>query len=147
MIYDGLDGVFDLRLASVAAYRNAEPFSLDRFRWRNRILVVSAPDDGNAALRQQLASLAASRSAFDERDLLLVTLLDDGTSTAGDGELTNDEVTSIRQALGISAGSFSLRLLGKDGSVKLSADAATSMDEIYGLIDTMPMRRREMSDQ
>jgi hypothetical protein len=51
-----------------------------------------------------------------------------------------------RAALGIRPGSFALRLIGKDGSVKFSGEAATSMTEIYDLIDTMPMRQREKPD-
>lgn len=50
----------------------------------------------------------------------------------------------LRAALGVEGGAFSLRLIGKDGGVKLARDAVVPMDEIYALIDTMPMRRSEM---
>lgn len=147
MIYDGLDGAFDLRLASVTAYPEPGPFSLKQYRWRHRVLVLSAPDDDNRALNQQQAAVSTSRSAFSERDMVLITLVDNGASSAGDRALTDNEVATIRRALGISAGSFAIRLVGKDGAVKLSEDTATPMDEIYGLIDTMPMRQQEMSGQ
>jgi hypothetical protein len=35
-------------------------------------------------------------------------------------------------------------LIGKDGGEKLSREEGTTLGEIFGLIDTMPMRRREM---
>ena len=79
--------------------------------------------------------------------MVLVTLLDEAVSTADGRELAAAEVAAAREALDIRPGSFALRMIGKDGSVKLSSGSATSMAEIYALIDTMPMRRRERSDR
>jgi hypothetical protein len=53
----------------------------------------------------------------------------------------------VRATLGIQSGSFALRLIGKDGGVKLSTASPTAMTEIYALIDTMPMRQREMGER
>ena len=147
MIYDGRDGPFELQLAAVSAFSRDPPFSLADYRWKARILLLSAPDGDDPALRAQEEALAAARDDFIDRDMVLVKLLDNGVSTAGSRRLTSEDVATAREHLGIHAGSFTLRLVGKDGSVKLSNDAATSMDEIYELIDTMPMRRREQSDR
>jgi hypothetical protein len=147
MIYDDQDGPFEIRLASISTLPRAAAFSLAEYRWKSRILVVSARDSDDPALEAQETALAAAHDEFIDRDLVLVKLLDNGVSTAGSRQLTNGEVAAARSALGIRAGAFALRLIGKDGSVKLSNDAPTSMNEIYALIDTMPMRRREQSDQ
>ena len=147
MIYDKLDGTFDLRLESVAAYRAQAPFELEQYRWTNRVLVVSAlaRDDANLAAVQ--TDLASNREAFADRDMVLVTLLDSGASTAGDRELTEAEAGAARAALDLPAGAFALRLIGKDGSVKFARDSAVPVQEIFALIDTMPMRQREMFDR
>ena len=84
---------------------------------------------------------------FEDRDMKLVTLLDNGVSTAADRVLTSEETESVRDALGFSPGIFSAVLIGKDGQVKLSKESAIAMHEIYALIDTMPMRRREKIEQ
>ena len=146
MIYDKLDGTFDLRLESVAAYQVQAAFELAQYRWTHRVLVVSAPagDDANLAAVQN--DLASNREAFADRDMVLVTLLDSGASTAGDRELTEAEADAARAALDLPAGAFALRLIGKDGSVKLARDSAVPVQEIFALIDTMPMRQRELSD-
>lgn len=123
------------------------PFTLDQYRWTHRVLVVSAPGKDDKHLRAQLDELVSTEDEFADRDMLLVTLVDDGVSTAGRHELAKAEVASARQALRIRPGSFALRLIGKDGGVKLSSDTATPVHEIYALIDTMPMRRRELSDR
>jgi hypothetical protein len=143
MIYDGLDGPFELQLASVSAYAPAMPFTLDRYRWKNRVLVISAhaAEDSDLTLQQQ--AVAASADAFADRELVLVTLLDAGPSATAERTLAEHEVAAVRAELGMPPGSFSLRLIGKDGSVKLASDVATSMADVYALIDTMPMRRSE----
>ena len=143
MIYDARDGEFNFEMANISAYRNDAPFSLADYRWERRVLVVSGsgPDDGDIA--RQLAAVADSSEMFAERDMVLVTLLDDGISTAGDRQLSTDEAAAIREKLGIEPGNFALRLVGKDGGVKRSGEQPIPMDDIYALIDTMPMRMRE----
>lgn len=147
MIYDKQDGPFDLRLTSVHAYAAAVPFTLTQYQWEKRVLVVSAPSEDDESLREQQNELALTREEFADRDMVLVALLDDAVSTAGDRELTAAEVARIRAALAIRPGSFALRLIGKDGSIKLSSETVTPVTDIYALIDAMPMRQREKSDR
>ena len=145
MIYDGEDSDFDLQLASVHAYANHESFDVTRYRWQQRMLVVSAPRHDDEHLAAQLHAVAASPQDFAGRDLVLVTLVDDGNSAAGNQALNDADVASARAALDMTPGAFALRLVGKDGSVKLARDSATAMADIYALIDTMPMRRAEIA--
>lgn len=147
MIYDKQDGPFELHLAGVSAYATNAPFTLAQYQWKNRVLVLSAPNEDDKDLLKQQAELALSPEAFESRDMALVTLMDDAVSVAGHRELTAEEAATARAALGIRPGSFALRLIGKDGSVKLAAKTATSMKEMYALIDSMPMRLREMHDR
>ena len=138
-----------LLITSLGASAHAEevPFTLEQHRWQHRVLVVSAPSSDDENLRAQLDELASTPGEFEDRDMVLVTLVDNGVSTAGDRELTLADVSAAREALRIRSGAFALRLIGKDGGAKLSRDTATPLHEIYALIDTMPMRRREMSDR
>lgn len=147
MIYDNQDGPFELHLASVRAYSAAAAFTLMQYRWKNRVLVVSAPNEDDKNLRKQQSEMALTQAEFAERDMVLVTLLDNALSTAGDRQLTTAEAAKARVAMGIRPGSFALRLIGKDGSVKLARDTATAMTEVYAFIDTMPMRQREKPDR
>jgi hypothetical protein len=147
MIYDQQDGPFELQLASVSAYSAQAPFTLREYQWKRRVLIVSAPTDSDEDLVKQQEALLSSAAEFAERDLLLVTLVDGSVSTAGDRQLGAAEIASTRAALGIETGAFALRLIGKDGSIKLSRATAVPMEKIYALIDSMPMRQREMQYQ
>jgi hypothetical protein len=147
MIYDNKDGDFDLQLDNVRAYSANGSFTLDQYQWKKRALVVNAAAEDDSNLEQQWAAVASAAEDFADRDMVLVTLLDDGVSLAGDRQLTDSEADTVRSTLGIDARDFAVKLVGKDGSVKLSKEAVTSMDEIFSLIDTMPMRRREIADR
>ena len=131
----------------VRAVSEQAAFSLGQYEWNSRVLVVSAACDDDDNLKAQQNELALTPAEFLNRDMVLVTLLDNAVSAAGSRELTDAEVAATREMLGIRPGSFALKLIGKDGSIKLSSDRATSMIEIYALIDTMPMRQRERSDR
>jgi hypothetical protein len=123
----------------------SDAFSLDQHRWKIRTLVISAPNASDENLKKQRREVAMYAEEFADRDMVLITLLEDAASTVGERQLTAEEAVALRDALRIQTGSFAVRLVGKDGSVKLSRDTATPMAEIYALIDTMPMRQREMT--
>lgn len=147
MIYDGRDGPFEFELDRVSAYANeAEPFTLESLRWQKRILVLSAPSESDESLMRQRSAWTSALSDSLERDMVLVTLVSHGLSTAGQVVLDGEQVSSIRSVLGMSGRAFALVLVGKDGSAKLSRESVTSMQDIHALIDTMPMRRREISE-
>jgi hypothetical protein len=147
MIYDRQDGLFELRLSAVHAFSAQEVFTLEQYRWKQRVLVVSAQDQDEADLVRLRNDVAATREEFTDRDMVLVTLLDVGTSMAGERRLTEAEAAAARAALGIQGGSFALRLIGKDGSVKLSQESPAAMAEVYALIDMMPMRQSEVAER
>ena len=144
MISDGKDGPFAIAVDSVQAYRDSEPFSLGDYQWENRLLVVSSPAPDEPKFARQLQQVAATGREFGERDLVLISLATDGTSLAGKRKLDPTQVEEIRAALGIDAGAFAVLLVGKDGTVKLSKNTIVPMDDIYALIDKMPMRQREI---
>ena len=147
MIYDRRDGPFELRLAAVRAYSAQETFTLGQYRWKRRVLVISAPDQDDVGLMTMRDAVASTPGEFADRDMVLVTLLDRGTSVAGEQRLTEAEAAAARTTLGVSAGSFALRLVGKDGSVRLATQSPVAIAEVYALIDTMPMRRSEMAER
>ena len=58
----------------------------------------------------------------------------------------NHEIEKFRsffENLSLSPSEFRLILIGKDGWIKLNT-RKTSLEEIFSLIDTMPMRQEEM---
>jgi hypothetical protein len=54
------------------------------------------------------------------------------------------EVLEVRLCTPSFPNDFAVLLVGKDGGVKLSSERPVLTENLSALIDTMPMRRREM---
>jgi hypothetical protein len=76
--------------------------------------------------------LDSDKSVLDERDIQALSDISD----LGRGQL--------RESLQIDE--FEIILIGKDGGVKLRSKTPISLEELFSLIDAMPMRRQEMRD-
>lgn len=120
-----------LGLAALTTAAAATP--LDAYRDRARVLVLSAPDAGDAQLKAQRAALGPVRDGVAERDLVVLEAVGSGP-----------EAHALRSALGLPTDSFRAVLVGKDGGAKLTAAAPIPPQTLFATIDAMPMRRAEM---
>ncbi len=85
--------------------------------WKQRVLVIDSPDSAASDYQRQAAALLPAWAGLLERDLHVVTRL--------------------------KAAAFRVRLIGKDGGVKLDSAEPITTDALFALIDSMPMRRAE----
>lgn len=86
-----------------------------------RILLIAAPSLNDDAYRTQAALLLPALAGLNERDF--VVQIQFGTK------------------------SFSVVLIGKDGGEKLRRATPLSPEELFAIVDAMPMRRAEMRGQ
>lgn len=101
--------------------------ALEAYRWQARLVLVFA-EPGDPRIAAQTALLGSASAAVADRDT--VVLVD------------TDPASDLRARFRPSG--FTVVLVGKDGGEKLRNDRITEPSEIAALIDTMPMRRREM---
>lgn len=134
-------------LLAVAPGGTAAPDPLAHHRWQHRLLLVFAHDADRLRGLPILRQLAASRAGVAERHLRVYTILRDGPSRLGERELEAAAAAAIRRALGVAGDFEGVVLVGKDGGVKRRAALDEDLATVFGLIDTMPMRRREMAAQ
>jgi hypothetical protein len=127
-----------LGLAAMAAMAAGAALAgpLDSYRDRARVLVLSAPDSGDAQLRAQRAALASVRAGVAERDLVVLEAVGSGA-----------EARALRERLGLPADSFRAVLIGKDGGTKITEAAPLAPQRLFATIDAMPMRRTEMRER
>ena len=110
-------------------------------QWNRRLFLIFAPSDDHAGFKRMRAQ---TRNAnFTRRDLDLVTVTGDTVRENGE-PIAEPTARELRRVYGVPAGAFEVRLVGKDGGVKLARAGAVRMDEVYALIDSMPMRQEEM---
>jgi hypothetical protein len=61
--------------------------------------------------------------------------------------LSEKAAEKTRLRFGVRSGHFQALLIGKDGTVKLRSAEPLPAKDIFGLIDSMPMRRQEMDSK
>jgi len=112
---------------------------------RTRPLVVVVPTANHPLLTGLQAQLrqAEMRRRFDEREMILFTVIGDQGHREG-LPLSETQTRSMMAALELPANSpVMVFLVGKDGGIKLSEhNDQVSLEDVFGRIDTMPMRRR-----
>ena len=118
---------------------------IDKLRADHRVLLVFAPDAGDANLAQQRQNFGDHASAMRERDLTLIEVV--GDTVRHDGEAIEASAAELRKRQNVDAAAFAVHLIGKDGGTKLRRDKPVEMKEIANLIDSMPMRQREAQER
>ncbi len=108
------------------------------FQWEFRLLVISGADE------RILALLEKEEAEMEERDLKVFILSGAGEKEyAAKPELAEEFKTRLSAA----AGKPTVYLIGKDGRTTLEWPLADfTFTKLYGSIDAMPMRKREMRE-
>ncbi len=129
-------------LAGAASARAADAPFADR-RWERRLFFIFAPREGDGF---RLMRAETRTPKFGRRDLDLIEVVGGEVRVNGTGVET-PTAAELRRFYGVGAGTEAVRLVGKDGLVKLERGGFVGMDEVYALIDTMPMRQQEIRER
>jgi hypothetical protein len=117
---------------------------LTHFQWKNRLLFIFAQDDSDPLFKDLKSQIVAQKAEVDDRDLIVFELPAQGPARMNTSPLDQKEADSIRNHFAVPSNAFCLILVGKDGGIKLKRSDQVDLREIFGLIDSMPMRQREM---
>jgi hypothetical protein len=90
---------------------------LEPYRWEKRVVLMCYASAESAEAAKQRSIFAKEKAGVAERDILII------------------EREGKR---------FEVRLYGKDGGEKLRKERVVPAEELFGLIDQMPMRREEI---
>ena len=124
----------------------SDTIDVDEHRWKHRIVLVFAESDERPEFRDFMGAWSREQEDVKDRDLVIFRALIKGTSRGPSGLLTPAQADSLRHRFATAGEPFEVVLIGKDGGVKLRSRSA-SVAQIFGLIDTMPMRRAEMRER
>ncbi|MEX1350613.1 MAG: DUF4174 domain-containing protein [Desulfobacterales bacterium] len=117
---------------------------LSQFRWKNRLLFLFAPNRSHPLFDVLQKSIATQQAEVADRDLVIFEILESGTSRLDTCDLDPQVAQSLRDKFDVSPGRFAVILVGKDGGTKLNRQEQTQLEDIFALIDAMPMRMEEM---
>lgn len=124
--------------------------------WRRQSRVLLVWSDQETILVEQATRMGDEWAGWEERDLRLVLLSSRGAVEVDrfvDGGPVGPSfgpgvaaAVSDRFDLGAVDVGLNVALVGKDGGVKERWTQMVSASTIFDLVDSMPMRRREMSE-
>ena len=117
--------------------------SLNGYKWKKRLLLVFAPKE-DPAYQKQMQLFKQQQVGLNERDLLIVQLLVEGTSRIDSQPIDSVLAAQIRERFEVEQQDFQVILVGKDGTTKRRDRSLVPPEVIFGQIDAMPMRQQEM---
>lgn len=129
---------------SIVSDGDALSMDLNQYKWKNRLLLIFAPDDGHSLLRNLESDIAVQPGEVSERDLLVFRIIENGPSFMAATRLDPQTAANIRKKFKASHERFTCILVGKDGGIKLRRNDQVRLQDIFELIDAMPMRQQEM---
>lgn len=116
---------FVLLLITMSAAITTSAQKLSDYRWENRVILIFGNDQ--QAVSKQKEVFDAKKKDLEERDLRVFV------------NPETKEMQKLRRETG-----FEVILIGKDGGVKKRKTELMTTEELFGIIDSMPMRQSEM---
>ena len=120
----------------------ANESSLEPYEWKNRLIIYAATDESYDEVQKEIK---ANLEAIEDRNLLFFRL-GETSELPFHENLSDEEQSSISEQFGIDPDEAStvFVLVGKDGGEKARQEEKLDLKDFFALIDTMPMRKREM---
>jgi len=119
-------------------------FNLAHYRWKKRLLLLFSPSIDDEAYLKQMEDIKGMIAKIKDRDLIIFQLFKNGDGYYDNEIIPFEECRRIYQDLQVNEEKFSILLIGKDGSVKMNEQHYVKTENIFYIIDQMPMRQREM---
>jgi hypothetical protein len=128
-----------------------QPATIAAMRHCYRPLLVFSPTGSDHRFLEQEHAMDNDADDMMDRNVLLLPILAGSTGYKAPLDTPRDvlplpDQKRLRRRYGVPADRFRVILLGEDGEVKMVRDEPVPMQQLNGLIDTMPTRKREMQE-
>ena len=114
--------------------------TLVKYQWKNRLLLLFAPNSSDTALNLQLTLMQPYEVSLKERDIKILVIFPNGSK-----DFAFEDCQGLYDDYQIDPHTFSALLIGKDGTEKLRSKTAIFPAALFSVIDAMPMRREELT--
>ncbi|WFE89619.1 DUF4174 domain-containing protein [Roseibium porphyridii] len=142
----GIQAVFAVIAAAFLPSQTSAAEVPEAWAWKHRLIVVFAPHVEDTDLIAQRSEFARYQKGFEERHLILLEVVSEAVNTSIGPDL-NVSGPDLRDYARKTGEHFEIMLFGKDTGIKLRSAKPVSANEVFALIDQMPMRRDEMRRQ
>lgn len=125
--------------------------NLDNHKWKDRILIVKADTESSIKYQNQIKELSNSSDDLKERKLITYQVVGsryklfdyEHQKLIESGDISNH----LSEVLLSKKNPFEIILIGLDGGIKLKRTELVKKEELFNLIDSMPMRSSELRNK
>lgn len=118
----------------------------ENYLWEKRIILVFAPDREHEFLKQQVNILDRNENGLKNRDIIRWVFINHDLVSVDGKHMPHLGTTPFYEAFKINPKEFAFILIGKDGEEKLRRNNVVEIEELFSIIDQMPIRQREMQN-
>ena len=135
---------FVLALVMLASPAAADP--LEGLKGEKRPLLLFSKSRSLSSLDRQVDLLRELRPELEDRDMVVLVTAgsDDTYSAIGYTSLPRGASRDLRRRFAPQGSGLTVVLVGKDGGEKARFQNVVDPQELFDIIDAMPMRQREM---
>ena len=114
---------------------------------QRRWLVLLTADEDHPQAEEQVDAILTHREAAIERKIAVVKITTDETKSIFNSPVAGFNFAKTFQNRATQDKAFEVLLIGLDGTIKLRKTSAIPVQELFDLIDSMPMRKAEMRNK
>lgn len=133
-------------IVGILVITNLQGQDLKKYEWKNRLLIIESPEQTNTKYIHQLEELKNLKKDLSDRKIVVIERVannyktTDYQSTQSDQEWRETESHNQNHKIE----EFKVTLIGLDGGVKLEKTEILKKEDLFGIIDAMPMRKYEL---
>lgn len=120
---------------------------LSKHQWKDRVLIIKTHDLNDSTYQHQIGELKNYNAELEERKLFMYQIIDDQYKKGLSPDSTWNKIKTINDKFIVLNSKFEIILIGLDGSVKLRQNKYLAPHQLFGKIDSMPMRRQELKNK
>jgi hypothetical protein len=115
------------------------------YKWKNRLLLVLTENTNNTIYKAQIKELENNEKEFEERKLIIYKINKDLYNIGLKENAHWLKSNQLYKAYKKTNTPFEVLLIGLDGSIKVRETDLITCDELFAIIDVMPMRKAEIN--
>ncbi|MCR9181581.1 MAG: DUF4174 domain-containing protein [Flavobacteriaceae bacterium] len=123
---------------------NVSAQEISTHQWKERVLIVMATDKNSKLLQEQIAIFNKNESGLKERKLEIYIVTPNNYSMFNSADGNQVSSNRLYKSYKSKDSELELVLIGLDGGIKHRTFTLTTTQEIFAVIDGMPMRKSEM---
>ncbi len=119
---------------------------ISEYQWKNRLVILLTESEDNQTYKLQINDLKTVLSGLKERKILVITLTPNYQITGIDNEIRHKANLSYKKLKKENDG-FEILLVGLDGYTKRRQEEFLLHQDLFNLVDSMPMRSLEIKEK